>query len=93
MKNEILKWNTTKEETELITKIAQRAVKELKNLEYMDTSMDITAVHCNDVKLDLQKLLDFDLFNFAHDIYGINRSLNRNAGKLEFGFLPRCTAH
>lgn len=52
--------------------------------------MDITAVHCNGCPLNLQKLLDFDDFNFLHDVYGISRHVNRETGELKDSFLPRC---
>ena len=88
-----------------IRKIAERAIRDsgeskrrmptcgtreyLKQLE-MEIEMDVTAVHCNGCPLDLEKLLAFDAFNFAHDINGIRRHLNRQTGKLEDFFLPRC---
>lgn len=94
----MINWNTTKEEDAIIFKIAERAEKELynsekDNLNYnrMDTVMDLTAVHKNDIELDFEKLLNFDEFNFAHDIYGIETYLNRSIGKLEHCFLPRCS--
>ena len=52
--------------------------------------MDLTAVHANGTPLDLPKLLAADEFNFAHDINGITRHLDRNTGKLLHFFLPRC---
>lgn len=88
----MINWNTTKKDTELITKIAQRAVRVNSDYDFMDASMDVTAVHLNDCKLDLKKLLGFDDFNFAHDVFGINRHLDRETGKLMNCFLPRCSA-
>lgn len=88
----MINWNTTKKDTELITKIAQRAVKLNPDYDYMNASMDVTAVHLNDCKLDLKKLLGFDDFNFAHDVFGINRHIDRETGKLINCFLPRCSA-
>lgn len=52
-------------------------------------TMDLTAVHANDVKIDFKRLLEADDFNFAHDIVGIQKHLNRETGKLENCFLPR----
>jgi hypothetical protein len=59
----------------------------------MDLNMDVTATHCNGTPLDLEKLLAFDEFNVAHDIYGIMDCIDRNTGKLTSGFLPRCAKH
>lgn len=87
----MINFNATKKDIKLITKIAQRAVKMNPEYDYMDASMDVTAVHLNDCKLDLKKLLGFDDFNFAHDVFGINRHINRGNGKLQNCFLPRCS--
>lgn len=56
----------------------------------VNLSMDITACYANGCPLDLGKLLAFDDFNFAHDIFGIRRHLDRNTGKLNGFFSPRC---
>lgn len=88
----ILNWNTTKEEFETIVKIVERA----ENMGILDKSnrmtslMDVQAVHCNDMKLDLEKLLTFPEFDFAHDVLGIKRHMNRTTGKLQDFFVPRC---
>lgn len=63
---------------------------ELKNQTEEDTHMDIIAVHMNGCRLDLQRLLEFDDFNFAHDIYGIRNCIDRSTGKLLSNFIPRC---
>lgn len=56
--------------------------------------MDLAAVHANGCPLDLEKLLAADDFNFAHDVFGIYRHLDRDGksptgGKLLDLFLPR----
>ena len=56
----MINFNATKKDTELITKIVQRTVKMNADYDYMDASMDISAVHLNDCKLDLKKLLGCD---------------------------------
>lgn len=88
----MVEFNTTKEEDELINNIVKR-VHTLHPGQFDRTtiSMDITACHCNGTKLDLEKLLNFDDFNFNHDIFGINYHIDRNTGKLKNFFLPRCT--
>lgn len=55
----------------------------------MDADMDLTAAHCNGTPLDLSALLAADDANFAHDVFGIRRHLNRKTGKLENCFSPR----
>lgn len=56
-----------------------------------DWWMDIIATHANGNPLDFDKLLAADDFNFAHDVFGICRHLNRETGELEDFFSPRCS--
>lgn len=41
-------------------------------------------------RLDLERLAGFPDFDFAHDVYGIMRHMDRTTGKLGGCFLPRC---
>lgn len=84
-----INWNSTKEENVLIGKIAERAIEMGLNIDKIEVMMDITAVHLNDCKLDLKRLLEADDFNFAHDVNGIRGCVDVNTGKLTSGFLPR----
>lgn len=89
----MIKFNTTKEDDDIITKIVNRAGSQNDNdVIYIDSVMDISACHCNGTPLNFQKLLDFDDFNFNHDFYGIRKHIDRNTGKLKDCFLPRCSA-
>ena len=90
----MLNWNTTKEEMDAIRGIAQRAGSATQSIgeALMDIEMDITACHLNGCKLDLAKLAGFDEFNFAHDVGGIRRHLDRKTGKLRDCFVPRSAA-
>lgn len=96
MKTKEISFDTTKEEMDLINKIAKRAVKMAKELEFkysmMDAGMDITACHANGCKLRLKELLKTDNSNFSHDVFGIRRHLNHQTGQLENYFLPRFAA-
>ena len=49
----------------------------------------VTATHLNGRRLRLSDLLHADLFDFIHDIEGIDRHLDKNTGKLTMCFLPR----
>lgn len=53
--------------------------------------MDYCALQAQGADLDLQKMLDFDDTNFAHDAYGIHANIDRTTGKLGNLFLPRCS--
>jgi len=84
---------TTKEETEIIRKIAKRATALFNAFGSRYTTinalMNISAAHCNACPLKLAELLAADDFNFSHDIAGIRLNLNRATGKIENCFLPR----
>lgn len=58
----------------------------------INLTMDLTACHANGCPLDFRKLLDFDDFNFAHDVGGISRHIDRSTGALGGCFLPRSAA-
>lgn len=83
----------TKEESRVIHKIAALASKTARDVgvDYptMDAAMDITACHCNGMPLDLEALLHADEFDFAHDVLGIRRHIDRETGKLGGCFVPR----
>lgn len=87
----MLNFSATNEEVDIIRKIVERWQTH-ESVERDTTSlwMDIEATHSNGCPLDLQKLLDFPDFDFFHDVFGIERHLNRTNGKLENCFLPRC---
>jgi len=73
-----------------IDKINIRAAKMAEKLGYpfdfVSRSMDIQAV-AETINLDV--LLGFDDSNFAHDVFGIYKHLNRSTLELEDCFSPR----
>lgn len=86
----MISFKTTKTDRAMISRIARRAKRELwPNIDLQEVEMDLTAVHVNDVALDLSRLFHADGFNFVHDVGGIRRNLNRKTGKLENQFSPR----
>lgn len=72
-------------------KIAERAEREIKGWKHKRSSflMDLASVP----ELDLAKLLAAPMFDFAHDVCGIVRHMDRSTypGKLTDCFSPRCT--
>jgi len=79
----------------LISRIAKRALPVLhglgaRGLDLLSLNMDIEAVH-KAYPLDLVQLLDFDDFNFNHDVIGIYVNLDRQTKALRNCFSPRCT--
>lgn len=90
--------DTTRQDFETMSVIANRAlvlyavvgrgrIRDKK----LDVMMDIEHAH-DDTPLDLEKFANFDDGNFAHDMLGIRRHMNRQTGELEDCFLPRCAA-
>lgn len=92
----LLNWKTTKAEYELISAIADRGegIAMRHHIPYYrrDAFMDITAVHCNGNPLRLADLLAADEHNFTHDLWGIQRHIDRQTGKLGDCFVPRYSA-
>lgn len=91
-----LNWSATKEEFEIICKIADRMEDVAQAhipINRMDFMMDVEAVHCNGCPLDLKKWLETPkTFNFWHDVAGITRHINRKTGRLKDCFVPRFAA-
>lgn len=81
----------TLEDTHTIHAIAKRAAVQLGS-DLLTTSMDLTACHLHGCALRLTALLEADNFNFAHDVLGIARHIDRETGELRDCFLPRYSA-
>lgn len=79
----------TKENAEIAAKIARRAVEINPEIDQLTIQMDISAASIQN-DFDFERLLEFDEFNFMHDVIGINKHLNRDTGEITQGFLPRC---
>jgi hypothetical protein len=95
----MISFSVTPVERLAIEKIAARAVRLQVEKERparfrrkaVDFEMDITATHASGNPLDLDRLLAADDFNFAHDVFGIERHLDGETGELQNYFLPRFT--
>lgn len=87
-------FTATREESRIITKIAQRAIAiattEGIDYDYQSAHMDIEACHSNGMPLDLTKLLNAPDGDFGHDVFGIRRFMDRDTGRLLDCFVPRC---
>lgn len=91
-----ISFRTSEEDFAKLNAIADRAVSLAATCGFQydksDALMDVTACHANGCRLDLDKLARADAFNFAHDVFGIRRHINRETGALENCFVPRCCA-
>jgi hypothetical protein len=65
-----------------------RAVRQF-DVDRHSTILDLFFANEN-VPMDFERLLNFPLADFAHDIFGIQRHMNRQTTKLEDCFVPRC---
>lgn len=91
------KFDATKADLDLITKIADRAMAlHLYDIDAFPPAerrttvlMDVIATHRNGNPLRLKDLLAADNFNFAHDMAGICANLDRTTGQLKNDFSPR----
>jgi hypothetical protein len=96
MKDYVVFHKFTKKEDVILQKILKRAKKMFGELRTRWDKTDLTmtisaAIGSNeDITIDLEKLLNFDNFSFAHDISGLNHNVNHETGKLMNCFLPRC---
>lgn len=83
-------------EAKIIQDIARRAaslsLRHGGDGDVLHHAMNVSACHASGNPLRLQDLLEADDFNFAHDVFGIDRHINRDTGKLENFFSPRFSA-
>lgn len=88
----------TKAEAQTIRRIVDRAQKIAgSHIDRLSLSMDLTACHANGTPLRLDDLLAADDFNFAHDVFGISRHIDRDdssptGGQMLHCFVPRFIA-
>lgn len=89
-------FNVTKGERAVVTLIVKRATEIAKRygqkVDGLSLAMDLCAVHANGCPLRFQDLLDADEFNFCHDVFGIERHIDRDTGALLNCFMPRFLA-
>lgn len=86
--------NTTcdKKEMDLIVAIVNRVKKNHEEeimVDEIGLEMDLAACHLNGVPLDLDGLLGASDSDFGHDVFGIQRYIDRKTGELMDCFLPR----
>src|SRR5262249_14625572 len=91
----MITWSVTQEDHDLIAAIAHRAHRMSRpfarcyQYPIQDVMMDLTAVHPNTYPLRLRELLAAREHDFAHDVFGIRRHIDRATGELGGCFVPR----
>ena len=74
----------------LFNKVVDRAVNELEFYnDPVSYRCDLLTAHA-DVGLDFEKLLDFPIHDFFHDVVGLGLNIDRYKCKVENNFVPRC---
>jgi len=82
-----------KAELKLIYKIAARACKDDKRLDFVSLAMDLQVCHAKHFRLRLKEMLATkDNFSFSHDIYMIVGSINRKTFGWDDIGVPRFAA-
>ncbi len=74
---------------EIIGKIANRAVTINPAYDKSTVMMDLLVLYETGVEMRWEEFLNAPVFDFMHDINGINQHLNRDTYKLEDCFWPR----
>lgn len=86
-------FTTSRADVVLIGRIVDRAVMIADQrgtpADPLDWRMTITAAHANGCPMRLDDWLAADDVNFCHDLFGIDRHLDRDTGKLMNFFRPR----
>ena len=74
---------------EIISKIADRTVTINPAYDKSTVMMDLLVLYETGVEMRWEEFLNAPVFDFMHDINGINQYLNRDTYKLEDCFWPR----
>lgn len=88
----------TKADAQTIKRIVDRAQEIAgSHIDRTSLSMDLMACHANGTPLRLADLLVADDFDFAHDVFGISRHIDRDdssptGGQMLHCFVPRFIA-
>ena len=83
----------TDKELLLVNQIIKRAREEnvINNSERQHYIMNLIAANANGCPIDFEKLLNAPPFDFKHDIYGIEKNIDKKTGEIKNCFLPRCS--
>ncbi len=87
-----MKLSSTIDELHKINKIVTRIETESRGIKFDPFIVIVTldVANSNGIKLDFDKLLEFDSSNFWHDVIGIFDNIDVRTGNFNNCFLPRC---
>jgi hypothetical protein len=85
----MVSFNVSKKDHQTIMLIAERVRDAGIVYEWRELIMDLSAVHANGCPMDFPGLLSADRFDFAHDITGIAKHIDRRTGRLMDCFCQR----
>jgi len=89
-KKQQMKMNASKQDEVFIMAIGEKAKEKFPRIDRLGLEMDLTACHLNGNPLRLHDMLNAaNIFDFAHDIFGIMDHIDRTTGKLLNCFSPR----
>lgn len=85
--------HASKEDSRKIIDIMLRAASlmnfEVRGVDRLTVSMDLTACHANGCPLDLDGMLSCSASDLIHDVAGISAHIDRQTGQLRDCFMPR----
>lgn len=92
-----IKFTVSRPTQQKIEAIMKDAVKRgvVKSDEVLDLTMSLCACIAQGCDLNLDALAGFDNLNLSHDLYGIDRHIDKEdgratSGRLQRNFVPRC---
>ena len=85
----MISFDVSRDDATTIRQIVQRARSMDPDLDVLSLEMDLCATHANGMPMEFERLLGADDFNFAHDVFGIRRHMDRSTGQLLNCFVPR----
>lgn len=92
-----LNWHVSGDELLMVDQCVERfhriCREHKKELAIVETMMDIIICHTQNYKLNFTALLLTSDGDFANDIIGIIKHIDRSTGKLQNGFIPRNIIH
>lgn len=86
-------YSATEEEKDIMSQIVDRVLpiaEQLGAVYYKELLIaDMDLCHTNAYRIDLDRMLQGNIGDVGHDVFGINKYLDRSTGELTHCFVPR----